>query len=231
MHRTGNTPMLKITIHESSDALTFQVEGKLVGAWAKELEEAWNHARVTPERKALIVDLTETLYIDEHGKQVLAKLFRDGAVFKTSGAMTSCIVTEITGKPRRPRGGMLTQSLLLLVAVGVARAADPTPLKLTLRDAVQMALKQNPQVQIANLNIAESAQNQNVARADLLPQINLKAAESVQRINLATAFGKKIPQFPGHAGPFWVIQGGPSGSVPIFDFTAWRRWQASKENV
>ena len=35
--------MLKITIHESSDALTFQVEGKLVGAWAKELEAVLEH--------------------------------------------------------------------------------------------------------------------------------------------------------------------------------------------
>ncbi len=36
--------MLKITIHESPASLTFQVEGKLVGAWAKELEQAWNSA-------------------------------------------------------------------------------------------------------------------------------------------------------------------------------------------
>ena len=209
--------MLKITIHESSDALTFQVEGKLVGAWAKELEQSWNTASTNCNRKPLIVDLTETLYIDEEGKRVLAKLFRHGARFKTSGAMTSCVVDELTGKSRRPCRRILTQSLLLLLAVGVARAADPAPLKLTLRDAVQMALKQNPQVQIANLNIAESAQNQNVARADLLPHINLTGSELVHRINLAAAFGKKIPQFPGHVGPFWLIQGGPSGSVPIFD--------------
>jgi outer membrane protein len=224
--------MLKITIHDSPEALTFQVEGKLVGAWAKELEEAWTTASEIRNRKALIVDLTETLYIDEEGKRVLAKLFRDGACFRTSGTMTSCIVDEITGKSRNPWRGILAQSLLLLLALGVARgAADPVALKLTLRDAVQMALKQNPQVQIANLNIAESRENQSVARADLLPQVNLNASESVHRINLAAAFGKSIPLFPGHVGPFWLVQGGPSGSLPLFDFTAWRRWQASKENV
>ena len=224
--------MLKITIHDSPEALTFQVEGKLVGAWAKELEEAWTKAAEIRDRKALIVDLTETMYIDEEGKRVLAKLFRDGAFFRTSGTMTSCIVDEVTGKSRNPWRGILAQSLLLLLALGVARgAADPVPLKLTLRDAVQMALKQNPQVQIANLNIAESRENQNVARADLLPQVNLNASESVHRINLAAAFGKSIPSFPAHVGPFWLVQGGPSGSLPLFDFTAWRRWQASKENV
>ena len=225
--------MLKITIHSSDEAVTFQVEGKLVGAWAAELEQAWNKESPARNRKAFIVDLTETLYIDAEGKRVLAALFRDGAFFKTSGTMTSSIVDEITGKVRGKRPGMLTQSLLvLLVAASIARSApDPAPLRLTLRDAVQMALKQNPQVQIANLNIAESQQNRDSARSSLLPQINFGGSESIHRINLTAAFGSKIPEFPGHVGPFWLIQGGPSGSLPLFDFTAWRRWQASKENV
>jgi outer membrane protein len=224
--------MLKITIHESSEALTFQVEGKLIGDWAKELEQAWQVSCAARNRKALIVDLTETLHIDDEGKRVLTRLFRDGAFFKTSGTMTSGIVDEITGKSRKTPRRILAKPLLLLLAVGIARSApDPAPLRLTLRDAVQMALKQNPQVQIANLNIAESRENQNVARSGLLPQINFAGSESVHRINIAAAFGSKIPEFPEHVGPFWLVQGGPSGSLPLFDFTAWRRWQASKENV
>jgi outer membrane protein len=226
--------MLKITIHESTEALTFRVEGKLVGAWARELERVWQKSRSSKNRKALIVDLTEALYIDEEGKRVLTKLFREGAFFKTSGTMTNCIVDEVTGKSRKlnSRRGMLVQPLLLLLAVGLARgAADPAPLRLTLREAVQMALQQNPQVQIANLDIAESHENQNVARAGLLPQISFDGSESVHRVNIAAAFGSKIPDFPEHVGPFWLIQGGPTGSLPLFDFTAFRRWQTSKENV
>ena len=37
--------------------------------------------------------------------------------------------------------------------------------------------------------------------------------------------------FPGHLGPYQVDQAGPNFSVPIFDLTLWRRWQASKEGV
>src|SRR5580704_12420293 len=224
--------MLKITIHDSSEALTFQVEGKLVADWAKELELAWNEKSSTTKRKVLIVDLTETLYIDEEGKRVLTRLFREGAFFRTSGTMTSSIVDEITGKSRSRSRRILAMPLLFLLAVGIARSApDPAPLKLTLRDAVQIALKQNPQVQIANLNIAASRENQNVARSALLPQINFAGSESVHRVNLSAAFGSKIPEFSEHVGPFWLTQGGPSGSLPLFDFTAWRRWQASKEAV
>ncbi len=220
--------MLKITMHDGPEALTFQVEGKLVGAWAKELEQSWKTASSIRNRKALIVDLTEISYIDEDGKRVLAKLFGDGAFFRTAGPMTRAIVDEITGKSRNPWRGILTQSLLLFLAIGGAKGA---PLKLTLRDAVQIALGQNPQVQIANLNIAESQENQGIARSALLPQVNLSGSESVHRQNLAAAFGRRIPFFPAHSGPFWVVQGGPAGSMPIFDLTAWRRWQASKENV
>jgi hypothetical protein len=91
--------MLKITIHEEPEALTFQVEGKLIGAWAKELEQCWKaKAPVREHRKVSIIDLTETLYIDEEGKRILKKLFRDGAFFRTAGAMTSSVVDEITGK-------------------------------------------------------------------------------------------------------------------------------------
>ena len=195
--------MLKITIHSSDEAVTFQVEGKLVGRWAAELEQAWTKQSSARNRKAFIVDLTETLYIDDEGKRVLATLFRDGAFFKTSGTMTSCIVDEITGKPRTKRRRMLTQSLLLLlVAAGIARsAADPAPLRLTLRDAVQMALKQNPQVQIANLNIAESQENQNSARSGLLPQINFGGSESVHRVNLPPPSAPKSRSFPATSGP------------------------------
>ena len=230
------TRMLKITIHDAPEALTFQVEGKLIGAWAKELEQSWKTASSIRDRKALIVDLTETLYIDDEGKRVLKKLFRDGAFFRTAGTMTSAVVHEITGTSSSPWRGILAQSVVLLLAVSVLKgAADPPvtplPLKLTLREAVQLALKQNPQVQIANLNIAESQENQTIARSTLLPQASLGVSDTLRRGNLETAFGQRIPGFPGHIGPLYVVQAGPTFSAPLFDLTAWKRWQASKENV
>ncbi len=83
--------MLKITTHDSPAAVTFQVEGKLVAAWAKELEQAWSAC--PSERKARVVDLTGTLFIDDEGKRVLMKLFHEGAFFRTAGPLTCSIVT------------------------------------------------------------------------------------------------------------------------------------------
>ena len=97
-----------------------------------------------------------------------------------------------------------------------------------------MALKENPQVQIANLNVAQSQEDQKIARAGLLPSANLQVYEHTQRLAVAPLFGMQSIPFlplPGHLGPYQVDYAGPTFSVPIFDLTLWRRWQASKEGV
>jgi anti-anti-sigma regulatory factor len=88
-------PMLRITIEEEPDSLRLRIEGKLVGAWAKELEQSWKRVAECRDHKALLIDLTDTLYIDDEGKRVLKKLFGEGASFQTAGAMTSSVVDEI----------------------------------------------------------------------------------------------------------------------------------------
>jgi outer membrane protein TolC len=223
--------MLRITVQDSPAALTFLVEGKLVGEWAKELEQSWKQAASVRGHRALIVDLTETLFIDEEGRRVLGKLFREGAIFRAAGPMTASIVSEITGKAKKGLHGILAQSILLMLVATFAKGAAPQPLRLTLRDAVEMALKQNPQVQIANLNVAVTQENQIVARSSLLPQANLAVSEAVQRENLEAFLGMKVAGFPEHSGPFWLFQGGANGSVPLLDLAAWHRWRQSKENT
>jgi len=223
--------MFKITLQDAPEALTLVVEGRLVGPWAKELEHSWRTISLIKGQKSLLVDLKEVLFIDEEGKRVLTKLFQEGASFRSSGPMTDSIVAEITGKSAGSWRNIWMQSLLIMLIAFSAKAADPPALKLTLTDAVQMALRQNPQVQVANLNIAQSQENQTIARAGLLPQVNFGVSERVERANLQSLFGSAVPGFPGHIGPFWVVQAGPSGSIPIFDLTLWRRWQASRESV
>jgi outer membrane protein len=231
--------MLRITTQDSPEALTFLVEGKLVGQWARELEQCWKQTASLRGHRALIIDLSETLFIDDEGRRVLAALFREGAFFRTACPMTESIVSEITRRPNGARRGVLLQAVLLLLLVTGAKGAQPptqtttqpTPLRLTLREAVELALKQNPQVQIANLNIAVTQENQIVARSALLPQANFAVSETVQRDNLEAFLGMRVQGFPQHSGPFWLFQGGANGSVPLFDLAAWHRWRQSQENT
>ncbi len=118
---------------------------------------------------------------------------------------------------------------------GLLLGSPPTvraqAVRLTLREAVQLALQQNPQVQIANLNLAESEEGRKLTRSGLLPQASFSAYEQIHRVNIQALIGIPFPGFPQHVGPFEVFQAGPGFSAPIFDLTLWRRWQAAKSNV
>src|SRR5689334_14519925 len=99
----------------------------------------------------------------------------------------------------------MTRSFVLFFALArSALAQEPPPLKLTLRDAVSLALKQNPQVILASLNVAQTEQERAIARSGLLPQINGRVAETVNRVNLEASIGFRFPGFSQHVGPYWV---------------------------
>jgi outer membrane protein len=106
-------------------------------------------------------------------------------------------------------------------------------LRLTLQQSVALALKQNPTQQIAVIDAAESVQDKNITRADLLPQASFRASESVNRVNVKAQFGglPLFPGIPGHIGPYELFSAGPSFGGSVFDFSLWRRYKASVSNV
>jgi len=120
---------------------------------------------------------------------------------------------------------------ITLALAGAALAQDTAPLKLTLKDAVGLALKENPQVILANLQVSQSQQDRLLARSQLLPQANGAVSETVNRLNIHAAFGAAIPGFPTHIGPFEVFQSGVSVNAPVFDLTLWRHYKASRMDV
>ena len=126
---------------------------------------------------------------------------------------------------------MRVRVLVLLSFAGAAMAQNAASVKLTLRDAVGLALKQNPQVILANLGVAQSEQDRALARSGLLPQADARASETVNRVNLESAIGFKFPGFAQHVGPYWVNQGGVGFNAPIFDLTLWRRYRSSQIGI
>lgn len=106
-------------------------------------------------------------------------------------------------------------------------------LRLTLDQAVSLALKQNPTAQIALIQALQSVQDKNVARAALLPEVDASVKEQVQRINVLAQFGSKsiFQQIPSAIGPFPTFSAGPSLAAPLFDLTLWRRYQESRNTL
>jgi outer membrane protein len=147
---------------------------------------------------------------------IIFYLFFLGLAVGTSGVRAQ----DAPARPHQPRNAL--------------SASAPTGvLRLTLDEAVHLAVKQNPTAQIAVIQALESVEDKNVARAALLPEIDGSVKEEVQRVNILAQFGgKKIsPLIPTALGPYPVFSAGPSLAAPVFDLTLWRRYQAARETV
>jgi anti-anti-sigma regulatory factor len=87
--------MLRITVHENQESLCFQLEGRLAGAWTRELEQCWQSTLAHQRKQILRVDLTGVTFIDDAGKACLAAMHRQGAELVAADCLTKEIVAEI----------------------------------------------------------------------------------------------------------------------------------------
>lgn len=243
--------MLRITTETKRGKTTLHVEGRLAGQWVSALEQCWRER--TPGEK-INVNLCGVSFIDTAGKVLLKEIHQQGGKLVAEGCLNEAIVEEIVGREGTEKTGCFGRKkgshiifyvafFSLLIAPGIADAqggrkqsslpanAPTGVLRLTLDQAVNLALKQNPTAQIAVLTAAESVQDKNVARAALLPQASLNVTDSVERINVEAFFGKKIPGVSQHIGPFQIFSAGPNFSAPVFDLTLWKRYQAARETA
>jgi outer membrane protein len=247
--------MLRITSDKKKGKVVLTVEGRIAGPWVGTLEQCWRELRAASPDERFSINLCGVSFIDPAGKTLLKEIHRQGGQLIAEGCLNQAIVREISATSNRgkneggenkegPKGSPIVFYIALfslLLAPGLARAQDgKTPsdlpahtpaetLRLTLDQAVSLALRQNTTAQIAVLTAAQSVQDKNSARADLLPQANLDVSDTVQRINLQAFLGTRIPGFPQHGGPFQIFQAGPSFGMPIFDLTLFRRYQAARD--
>jgi len=239
--------MLRITTSSTDEKVTLKLEGKLSGPWVEEFERCWRISIDIYKSTTLMVDLSSVTFVDTAGKKLLYSISQEGGQLIGSGLMPKSLIEEICAeKSRSSEAGVngaakkelkqeVTHLLLLLlfplVAAIPARAQNSAALRLTLRQAVATALKENPQVQIATLTFAQSQEDKTIARSALLPQAGVELLDRATRFNIDAQFGSKFPGIPQHAGPFQFFQVGPSVTMPLLDLSLWRRWQAAHQGV
>jgi hypothetical protein len=91
--------MLRITVRTNPEFLTFQLEGRLAGAWVKELEHCLRETQGRGRKSVPRFDLTGVTFIDPVGKAFLAASHAEGARFIAVGCLMKAIVAEITAMP------------------------------------------------------------------------------------------------------------------------------------
>ena len=203
------------------------------------------------------MDLCGVSFIDAAGKVLLKEIHRQGGALIAEGCLNQAIVQEIiksekgekrNGHKEGPKGSHIVFygalfSLLMSPMQSRAQAtasnkmlpasAPTQALRLTLDQAVGLAIKQNPTAQIAVLTAAQSEQDKNIARAELLPQASARISDEAQKLNLQAQFGGKtpFPGFPKTLGPYQIFSAGPSVGAPVFDLTLWQRYRAAQNTM
>jgi len=246
-HRTDI--MLRISTEKKRCKVLLTVEGRLAGQTVPTLEQFWRELRSASPQEKYNVDLCGVTFIDAAGKALLKQIHNQGARLTADGCLNQEIIKEITegseGKRERSKRShiifyMAFFSLLLTPALTKAQeprkpavlpaTAPSGSLRLTLDQAVALALKQNTTAQIAVLTAAGSEQERKIAFSALLPEADLGVTGEWQRANILAQFGgtRIFPGFPGHVGPYSIFSTGASFSGPIFDLTLLRRYQAAR---
>jgi outer membrane protein len=249
--------MLRITTEKRRGKVFLSVEGKLTGPWVAALEQCWRELHAASPREKFLVNLCGVSFIDAGGRVLLKEIYRQGGQLIAEGCLNQAIVHEIVvsekkeastgGKERRKRSHIIFYTLFfgLILGAGTAHAqgtnkqnapagnAPAQALRLTLDQAVGLALKQNTTAQIAILQAAQSEQDKNISRADLLPQANATISDEAQKVNLRAEFGGRtpFPGFPKTLGPYQLFSAGPTFGMPVFDLTLWRRYQAARNTL
>ena len=118
---------------------------------------------------------------------------------------------------------------LSLAAASVMTAAEtPVPvLSLTLNQALQTALVQNPEVHRSLLAIAQSQEDSRTAASSLMPSLEAEAVGQRLKPNLQTSFGSPVPAYL-HIPPYNWGKVDVQASMPLFDLSLWNRWKAAK---
>ena len=129
----------------------------------------------------------------------------------------------------RSRARWVTLFVALSFAGGAPLDAQQTaPRRLTLREAIGLALKQNLSVRVASTQVEELEGTRARRRASLLPHVNGNALANRENIDLG-AMGISFPEVPTVVGPFAHYDFRLSASQSLIDRHSYHNWKASEK--
>lgn len=129
---------------------------------------------------------------------------------------------------RRKRTRFLAVTLALTVTATVAGAQ--ARLKLSLRDAIGMALADGTAARLAKLQEEGALARAEQAHSGLLPRVGVDVGDSYKSTDVA-AFGFSFSGVPRKIGPFNFYEGRIQAAVAVVDLAAKRRYAAARAGV
>lgn len=113
-------------IHDAVDSFRLQLIGELTEAEVPELNGCWRTAKPTIGARKVLLDLHALRTVDESGKQWLAGMAQEGAVYSPEGYLRDLVAGKHSGgtetRVATPKGGLASRVLAYLRGAGVEAA-------------------------------------------------------------------------------------------------------------
>src|SRR5215813_13380295 len=93
--------MLRITVHNDKGATRLIIEGRLMGAWVRELESCWRQATAKQPPPRILVELTDVSFVDGEGGELLKRMVASGVELIAVDLLMKALVEEITEGGRK----------------------------------------------------------------------------------------------------------------------------------
>lgn len=87
--------MLRIGVHDESEATSFTIEGRLTAREASELEGVWQAAIARQPSRPIVVRLASVSFVDSGARELLTRMRRQGVKLIPTGCLMKAIVEQI----------------------------------------------------------------------------------------------------------------------------------------
>jgi outer membrane protein TolC len=121
----------------------------------------------------------------------------------------------------------IVMAIFAVAALASSGAAQLAPRRITLNQAVQLALKNNLSVRVAGAQIEEASGARQRQHAALLPRVTGDTLANMQNRNLAV-LGVSLPGMPTVVGPFAYYDFRAAASQSIVNLQSYHNWKASQ---
>jgi hypothetical protein len=89
--------MLRIMTEQNGDTLRLELHGRIAGEWIGVLERHWREIREATPSALVTVGLSNVLFIDADGQQLLRRMAGSGVTFDGDGCMNRYVIEKVSG--------------------------------------------------------------------------------------------------------------------------------------
>lgn len=106
--------MLKVSVKDRPESLTFVLEGRLCGSSTAEAERGWKEVVSRAGEKEVVLDVLGLTFVDSAGEELLGSILERRPTVRTRGVLMSHLVQQVrrglSSKPPQASRGTPEQS-------------------------------------------------------------------------------------------------------------------------